>query len=297
MKFGLSLSPLQWWTKTEQFNNCIFEVEQLEYDAIFVPDHYSLPQPPEAPLMDAWTTLSYIAAKTSKVRIGSLVTPVPRWIPSQLAKVITSVDILSNGRVIAPLGVGYYRAEFVNYAPGGIFDEPRVRFEKFLEGVEIILRLWTEESVTFKGRYYFLVDATLYPKPVQKPHPPIWSGGSRPRVIEATAKYFDGWVPAVFRVPVSFDRRSSMLPSPEEYRIRVEKIKEYLKEFGRDERNFTFAALGGIGVNAKFVEEYKEAGCQYYVADLAPPGEPIPNPTQCLKMTKKFAEEVIQSFL
>lgn len=297
MKFGISHSPFQWWTRIEQLEEWVLKAEQLGYEGVFTPDHYNEPRP-EARLVDAWTTLSYIAAKTSKIRVGSLVSPVPRWVPSQLAKVIASVDILSNSRVIAGLGAGDYRDEFVNYAPGGFFDEPRIRFEKFLEGVQIILKLWAEERVTFKGKYYTLENAILKPKPVQRPYPPIWSGGHRARMIEATARYFNGWIPIRFKVPPSLWRARSIISisGPEEYEVYVRRIKEYLKKFGREENTFTFGILGGINYDVELVEKYREAGCQYYIVDLVDPAKPIPEPAQCIEFTKKFAEEVIPSF-
>ncbi|MEM1515746.1 MAG: LLM class flavin-dependent oxidoreductase [Candidatus Bathyarchaeia archaeon] len=297
MKFGLSLSPHQWWKETKQLDMCIQKAEELGYDAIFVPDHYDLPPPSNLPhplLVDCWTTLSYIAAKTSTIKIGSLVSPVPRWIPSQLAKVIASVDILSNGRVIAGLGAGYTGDEFINYSPTGVFAEPKIRFEMFLEGVEVIIKLWTMESVTFKGKYYTLNNASLFPKPVQKPRPPIWSGGGRSRLLKATTRCFEGWAPTIFDVPTEFGT-IPILP-PEEYKVRVERIRGYLRNFGRDESSFTFAVLGSIDVNAEYIDRYKSAGCQYYIADVLPPGKPYPDPEQSVKKVEKFANEIISSF-
>lgn len=293
LKFGISPSPLQWWTKIEQLEKWIENVENLGYDGVFIPDHYNLPVPPfpSNELVETWTTLAYIAGKTAKIKLGSVVSPVPRWVPSQLAKVIATVDVLSNGRVIAGFGAGYYQSEFVNYAPSGTLDEPSVRFEKFLEGLQIILKLWSEEKVTFNGKHYKLADAVLMPKPVQKPHPPIWSGGQRTRMMEITAKYFDGWIPHRFKG----DARAQVtpgIPSPEVYETCVKKIKENLRKCGRDEKKFTFGVLGELGFDNETIEKYKEAGCQYYIVELVPPA----NPTQYMELTKKFAEEIIPSF-
>ncbi|MEM3550866.1 MAG: LLM class flavin-dependent oxidoreductase [Candidatus Bathyarchaeia archaeon] len=296
MKFGVSHSPHQWWTKTEQFEEWILKVEEMGYDGIFVPDHYNLPFPPKASLVDAWTTLSYIAAKTSTVKIGSLVSPVPRWLPSQLAKIIASVDILSRGRVIAGFGAGFYQDEFVNYAPSGSFDDPRVRLERLLEGVKLILELWTKENVNFEGKYYTLKKALLYPKPIQKPHPPIWCGGRRQRILEITARYFNGWVPSIFEVPKNFDISASVISSPEEYGSCVERIKGLFRKFGREETSFTFGILGEVNFDFDLIEKYRVAGCQYYIVDVVPPGKQIPKPTECLGLTEKFAKEVMPSF-
>ncbi|MBS7647442.1 MAG: LLM class flavin-dependent oxidoreductase [Candidatus Bathyarchaeia archaeon] len=295
MKFGISPAPCVWWTKLEELEKWAQTAENLGYDAILIPDHYAFPSPPfpSDKLVDTWTTLSYVAAKTTRIRLGSMVSPIPRWIPSQLAKVITMVDILSNGRTIAGLGAGYYRDEFVNYSPSGILDEPRVRFEKFLEGLQIMLKLWSEEKVTFKGKYYTLVDATLMPKPVQKPHPPLWSGAQRTRMIEVTAKYFDGWIPHTFKWEWVLDIGSKGISSPEEYSVYVERIKKLLRNFGRDGRNFTFGVLGELDFDIKRLERYSDAGCQYVVVEIAPSTKP----EQYLELTKKFAKEIMPSFI
>ncbi len=294
MKFGISPSPFQWWISAEQLSEWAKTAEDFGYDGIFIPDHYDLPAPPfpSNVLVDAWTTLAYIAAKTTKIKLGSMVSPVPRWVPSQLAKVIAMVDTLSGGRVIAGFGAGYCQNEFLNYAPGGVFDKPDVRFEKFIEGVRIILKLWTEESVTFNGRHYKLVNATLKPKPVQKPHPPIWSGAQRPRMLEATAMHFNGWVPDRSMWMKVSNTGTRGVSGPEEYAIYVRKLKELLKKFGRNENDFTFGVLGEINFDSELVENYRKAGCQYYIVEIGPAAKP----NQYITLTKKFAEEIISSF-
>lgn len=293
VKFGISPSPFRWWTRIDQFIEWIQTVEDSGYDGIFIPDHYSLPVPPflSNELLDAWTTLSYITCKTNRVKLGTVVSPLPRWVPSQLAKIIATVDVLSNGRTIAGFGAGYYENEFVNYAPNGVFDPSGVRFEKFIEAVQVTLKLWSETPVHFNGKYYRLVNAVLEPKPAQKPHPPIWSGGQRTRMIEVTAKYFDGWVPHRFKV----DARAQVTPgleTPAKYAAQVAKIKRLLKELNRDENKFTFASLGEIGFDSKLIEDFRNAGCEYYIVEIAPPA----SPRQYMELTKKFAKEIIASF-
>ncbi|MEM3551222.1 MAG: LLM class flavin-dependent oxidoreductase [Candidatus Bathyarchaeia archaeon] len=294
MRFGISPAPYVWWIKLEQLVEWAQTVENLGYDAILIPDHYALPSPPfpSNELVDTWTTLAYLAAKTTKIKLGSMVSPIPRWVPSQLTKVITMVDILSKGRVIAGLGAGYYQEEFVNFSPSGSLDEPRVRFEKFLEGLQIMLKLWREEKVTFKGKYYTLENAMLMPKPVQKPNPQLWSGAQRTRMIEVTAKYFDGWIPHSFRWMTESDTGTRGISSHEEYSVYAVKIKSLLRKFGRDERSFTFGVLGEINFDANHFENYLKAGCQYFVVEVAPPTKP----EQYFELTKRFAREIMPSF-
>lgn len=291
MKFGVSLSPFLWWGKIEEFDEWIIEAESLGFDAIFIPDHYSLPvsRYSSNELMDAWTTLSYVAAKTKRIRIGTSVSPLPRYVPSQLAKIIATVDVLSEGRVIAGLGAGWYPDEFINYSPQGCFDEPRERVERFLEGLKIMIKLWTEEKVTFNGKYYKLVDAVLQPKPKQKPRPPLWSGGLSPRMLKITARYFDAWLPT---------RRWPEYRAPEKYGEVVATIKEHLKKYGRRPDDFTFALIGQImgspNDEIKIIEKYKDFGCQYYVVEIP---KPLPfSGREYLEDLRRFAREVVQSF-
>ncbi|MEM1586971.1 MAG: LLM class flavin-dependent oxidoreductase [Candidatus Bathyarchaeia archaeon] len=293
VRFGINPTPHPWPNLRKLVEWCV-KVEDLGYDGIFVPDHYDLPSPPfpSNDLVDVWTTLSYISAKTTTIKVGSIVSPIPRWIPSQLAKVIANVDVLSEGRVIAGFGVGFYPPEFINYSPTHSFDDDRTRIEKFEEGVQLILRLWTEDKVTFNGKYYRLRDAVLQPKPKQKPHPPLWSGGMGPRALRIAAKYFDGWI--AHRAP-----SPHRITSLEDYEGRIKMIRGYLDKFGRDPSKFTFAFLlmigldlKSIGDSVKFIEEHKGVGCQYFIVEFTPP----PPPQKYVELSERFAREVIPSF-
>ncbi|MEM3550064.1 MAG: LLM class flavin-dependent oxidoreductase [Candidatus Bathyarchaeia archaeon] len=293
LRFGINPSPHP-WNEIRKFGDWCVRVEELGYDAVLIPDHYDLPVPPfpSNVLVDAWTALSYVSAKTSTIRVGSIVSPIPRWVPSQLAKIIANVDVLSEGRVIAGLGVGYYIGEFLNYSPTQSWDADGVRVQKFEEGLQVILKLWTEEKVSFDGNYYRLNDAVLQPKPVQKPHPPLWSGGMGPRMLRLTAKYFNGWI-----AHGSFSPHR--VESSEDYEARVKLIKKYLREYNRSESDFLFGFLLKIGLNVKsideaceFIEKYLDVGCQYFVVEFTP----SPPPDKYMEMTEKFSKEIIPQF-
>jgi len=287
MRFGICPTPRPWWESKKQLHDWVLEVEKLGYDAIFLPDHCMLPMVTNE-LVDTWITHSYIAAITEHVRLGSNVSPLPRYYPSYLAKMLASVDYLSNGRIIVGLGAGGVPDEFINYSPS--FDPPAIRVSKFIEGVEIMLKLWSEDKVTYNGKYYKLRDAVLLPKPVQKPHPPLWSGCLGNRMLKVTAKYFDGWLfPRL--VPGAFLHF-------QEYEKRVNIIKEYAKGCGRDLSRFTFAVLGSINDSPEVIEEFKNAGCTYYLVELFKgPGLSNPYPAnEYISVTKKFAKEIMPSF-
>jgi len=96
--------------------------------------------------------------------------------PAILAKQVATIDFISNGRVIFRVGAGWHRKEFESY--GLPYDKHQVRIDKMLGGLEIIKKLWTEPFASFNGKYYNIQEASLWPKPIRKPHPPIWFGGT-----------------------------------------------------------------------------------------------------------------------
>ena len=138
--------------------------------------------------MESWTILSHLSAKTNRIRLGTFVTPIPLRPPGILAKVVSTVDVISKGRTVLGVGAGTSRTGFEGYAT---WDEPSVRVAKTREAVELILRLWEGERVDFKGRYYSEKGAILRPRPVQRPHPPLLFGGQKRRMMELAGQYAD----------------------------------------------------------------------------------------------------------
>lgn len=167
-------------------------------------------------------------------------------------------------------------------------DEPRIRVEKFLEGLKVMIMLWREDNVTFEGKYYRLRDAVLLPKPKQSPHPPLWSGGMGPKMRRIAAKYCDAWLSP-----------AAIFTTPEKYEEEVNRIRGYLKEYGRDVDKFTFGLFHHISEdmnkNIWVAEEFAKAGCQYFIANLPVRRTPVYN-GKWIELTRKFAKEVIPSF-
>jgi alkanesulfonate monooxygenase SsuD/methylene tetrahydromethanopterin reductase-like flavin-dependent oxidoreductase (luciferase family) len=297
MKFGMNISGVFPQAKNfplRLFTDIAMLSEDLGYDGFFIPDHYNLPRTNEC--AEPFTTLAYIAAKTETIRLGTIVSPVSRYVPPQLAKIIAHLDHLSGGRVIPGFGAGWHPDEFYTYAPHHTWPGPSERVGRTIEGVRLMRRLWTEAKVTFTGKYYAVHDAVLEPKPLQKPHPPIWSGGSGEYMLKMTAKYFDGWMPN------NWQWTNAGEVTAENYRRRVDTLRGYLKQYGRDLDRFTFGIQGGVTDNAELVEAYQDAGCNYYVAfigDNTPDrGYPFSfDPSQYLDLAKTFAEDVLHSFL
>jgi F420-dependent oxidoreductase-like protein len=151
--------------------------EESGVEALFRSDHYLGFHAPETDgSLDCWTTLAGLAAVTSTLRLGSLVSPVTFRHPSVLSRAAATVDHISGGRVELGIGGGWMEPEHRAY--GFPFPETRVRMEMLSEQLEIVHRQWTEDSFDFDGRHYRLEGSAALPKPVQQPHPPLIVGGA-----------------------------------------------------------------------------------------------------------------------
>lgn len=159
------------------------------FDGLFRSDHYTAIIEDRADALDAWAILAGLAVLTERVRLGTLVSPATFRHPSVLARMATTVDHMSRGRVEVGLGSGWYEREHV--AHGFPFGTPRERFELLAEQVEVVVRTWTEEGFDHGGAAYTLRGQTALPRPVQRPHPPLvlGSGAVRPRFAALAARY------------------------------------------------------------------------------------------------------------
>ncbi|WP_131740322.1 LLM class flavin-dependent oxidoreductase [Actinomadura roseirufa] len=165
--------------------------EQAGWDALFVWDHLTHDHR-RLPFGDPWMLLTAAALATDRIRLGTLVTPVARRRPQQLARQVATLDALSAGRVILGVGLGD-RDDFTSF---GEPTDQRVLAERLDEGLDLMERYWTGEPVTYQGRHYQAEDAALLPATVQRPRPPIWVAGFWPRrpPMRRGAR-FDGAVP------------------------------------------------------------------------------------------------------
>ena len=143
----------------------------------------------DRPIFDGWELLAAMAIATSHVRIGLLVTGMTYRNPALLAKIATTVDHLSGGRLEFGIGAAWATNEHEMYGISGL--EHRVGL--FSEGLQVIRSLWTQERTNFDGRYYKMRDAVANPKPVQEPYPPIWIGAGGPSMLKLTARHADVW--------------------------------------------------------------------------------------------------------
>jgi alkanesulfonate monooxygenase SsuD/methylene tetrahydromethanopterin reductase-like flavin-dependent oxidoreductase (luciferase family) len=143
----------------------------------------------DRPIFDGWELLAGMATSTTHVRLGLLVTGMTYRNPALLAKIATTVDHLSNGRLEFGIGAAWAANEHEMYDISGLDH----RVGLFSEGLQVIKSLWTQERTNFDGRYYRMRDAVAVPKPVQNPYPPIWVGSGGPRMLRLTARHADVW--------------------------------------------------------------------------------------------------------
>jgi F420-dependent oxidoreductase-like protein len=191
IRFGVQTAPQQisWAELRETWQ----EVETLGFDTLWVNDHL-LPSvgPPDAANLEGWTMLGAMAALTTNVRIGVMVASNTFRHPAILAKMATTVDHISGGRLILGIGSGYFVQEHQVYGIPLYMHTRRAR--QLEEALQVIRELWSEENASFTGTYYQLANAPFAPKPLQKPHPPIMIGGAGEKLIlPLVAKYADLW--------------------------------------------------------------------------------------------------------
>lgn len=166
--------------------------DELGYDSIWVYDHFhTIPTPTIETTFEAWTATAGLARDTRRVKVGQMVTCNGYRSPALLAKMASTVDVMSHGRLICGLGAGWYEHEWRAYGYG--FPDVPVRMGMFREACEIVYRMWTEERPTFQGKYYTIDQPINQPQGARKPHPEFWLGGGGEKVtLKLVAKYADG---------------------------------------------------------------------------------------------------------
>ena len=185
--------PLRWETVLDWARRA----EALGFGSVWLADHlfwdvakYGGPEE-TFDVYDPLAGLAAVARLTTEVRLGILVASVPLRPPSVLAKALSTLDVLSSGRLVAGLGAGNYEPELD--AAGVGMDPPPVRLERLEEAIDILDGLFAGGPFSYEGRHYRTVDARCLPRPVQRPRPPIWLGGKGDRLLDLCARKADGW--------------------------------------------------------------------------------------------------------
>jgi len=193
MNFGITLPNFGKYANKNEIIKIARAAEDLGFDSIWVSDHIIIPEYHEGfgdVFYEPIVTLSYLASITQNVKLGTSVLILPYRNPVVLAKMISTLDQLSGGRVILGVGTGWLEKEFqelgVPYSNRGEMTD---------EFLKVLKTLWTQENPSFNGKYFNFSAIKFLPKPIQKPYPPIWIGGGSGKAIERAQTYGDGWHP------------------------------------------------------------------------------------------------------
>ncbi len=280
--------------------------EALGFDAIWTSDHIvvptnvqsfypyhpegQMPFVPSEPYWEPLVVLTYLAAVTQRVRLGTSVLILPYRNPVFMAKALATLDVLSQGRITLGVGVGWMEEEFKalgldTYARRGAYSD---------ECLRIFRTLWTEADPVFDGEFHQFANLKCEPKPVQAGGIPIWVGGHTPQAIRRAARLGDGWQPIVQRPPAD-------LP-PEELRVKIAALHELAEAQGRDPQSIALALgaavqfsdgprtghfRGSVAQIVEGIQQYQEVGVQDFRFDF-----PSTSPEGTLQAMERFAAEV-----
>jgi len=291
--------------KYETMSRCANEAQEAGYDAVWLYDHFhTVPTPQLEAVFECWTSMAALARDTSTIRLGQMVTCNSYRPPSLLAKMASCIDVMSHGRLILGIGAGWYRHEYEAY--GYEYPDTPDRLRMLRESLQVIKAMWTQDEATFDGRFYRIRGAVNEPKPVQKPHPPIWIGGGGEKVtLKLVAQYGDA---CNFNADVATVRHKlevvrqhceavgrdydSVLKTIEFYTILGDKreidrvVADQARRTGQDEEFIrSWHPLHGDADRiAEIVNEYATLGIEYFIVNL-------PNAAEG-GVFSRFAEEV-----
>jgi len=255
MRYGLSIPN---FAEPERLLEIAGAVEANDWDGFFLWDHILVDREAALPISEPWTVLAAVATATSRIRLGTLVTPVARRRPWVLARQVTAVDHLSKGRAV--LGVGLGVPAEAEYAPFGESADPKHHAALLDEGLTVIDSLWQGEPVTHDGPAYHLDGVRFLPRPVQQPRVPIWSACSLPAL--AGVRRAAGWDGAV---PI-YSTAAELRPvTPEEVAAAVADIaaiRETLDDFE--------VVVWAVAPDAAQRAAYADAGATWLIEGPAP---------------------------
>jgi F420-dependent oxidoreductase-like protein len=314
MKFGLQHPNFSFdyrnqdtYQIVDSLKTLISKAENADFDSFWVMDHFHQIRfvgNPEEPMLESWTTISALAGMTTRIKLGTLVSGIVYRHPSILAKIGSTLDVLSKGRLFMGIGAAWNQEE--SFAYGIPFPSTMERLLRLEEVIQILRKMWTQSTTTFNGRYYQIKDAYCNPHPLQKPHPPIMVGGGGERnTLKIVAKYADA---------------CNLFGSIETIRRKLKILNEHCKSVRRDYDSILKTKLGIVlidndhealtkKVNEMFrgmpkeqirefviygteedvlreIKSLEDAGIQYFIVDLDPSRE--------LEQLELFANKIMK---
>jgi F420-dependent oxidoreductase-like protein len=213
--------PQAKWAKTLEIAHL---AEDLGFDSVWVYDHFhNVPSPSHEAVFECWTTIAALSQATSSVRLGQMVGCAAYRNPTLLAKITSTVDVISGGRLDWGIGAGWYDHEFRAYGYDFLPAAERIRVLR--ETVEIVKAMWTQPDASYDGRHFKIQGAQCDPKPLQQPHPPIWIGGGGEKLT--------------LRVVARHATHSNWGGNPTEWAHKRDVLRQHCADVGRDPDEIT----------------------------------------------------------
>ncbi|MFX0114048.1 MAG: LLM class flavin-dependent oxidoreductase [Candidatus Hodarchaeota archaeon] len=218
--FGIQIEP-QFGFDYPATLQIVQTTENIGFSNIWLSDHFFLDTESTNKISyDIWTIMTAIAVQTQHLRIGSMVLCNSYRHPAVAAKMVATLDQISNGRFEFGFGAGWKQIEYNAY--GFPFPSAKIRIEQLAEAIQVMKALWKEDKANFQGKYYELIEAISFPKPLQQPHPPLWIGtmAVKPKMLQLIAHYADG-------------ANLAWAYTPEQVKDTYSRIDNYAEKFGR----------------------------------------------------------------
>jgi probable F420-dependent oxidoreductase len=250
MKYGIFIFPTEYSIRVDQLARA---VEERGFDSLWLPEHSHIPvarrshypaggelPKPYFHIADPFVGLAAAAAVTTRIKLGTGICLVVEHDPIILAKKVASLDLLSGGRFIFGVGAGWNAEEMENH--GTVF---RTRWRLLRERIEAMKLIWTEEEAEYHGEFVDFDPIWCYPKPVQKPWPPIFLGGHTPAARQHVVESYDGWMPTIMRTA--------------DFLTGIEDVRRMAREYGRDPRSISISMIFPRA-DGKVMDRYAAAG-------------------------------------
>jgi len=277
VKFGVDFD---YYLEIDDLKKLVLKCEQLGYDSAWIMDHLIWGESGET--LECLTALGALASATSTIRLGSLVLCNSYRNPALLAKTAATLDIVSGGRLEFGIGAGWKEDEYKAY--GYEFPSASKRIEQLREALTIITKMWTEERPSYRGKHYSISEAICRPKPIQKPHPPIWVGGGGANLLKVVAEFADGF--------------NTVFTSPSECMEKIELLRKFCRKSNRDFDGIKKSWVGELVLGNDPQEVLRKVG--------KPDGENferfssnrlVGTPRQCVEKIEKYVEIGISHFI
>lgn len=278
MKFGVYMFPTDYAISPVELGKA---VEGHGFESLFFPEHTHIPTSRRSPFpgggdlpkeyahtLDPFVALGAVAAVTQQLKLGTGICLVIERDPIALAKEVASLDYLSGGRVLFGIGGGWNREEMEHHG-----TNPASRWTVLRERIEAMKEIWTKDEASYRGEFVNFEPIWQWPKPIQKPHPPILVGGDGPNTLKRVVRYGDAWMPV--------GRRA-------DFKSRIAELNRLAAEAGRDPIP---VSIFGAPAKSEVIGQYAEAGVERVIFNLppAPASDVLPLLKQQAEMAGRFA--------